>query len=124
MAATKETTRKSKNADKVESVGRASASRCSTRGWMPTKTMVSKPQSIEEVKKACHFGLAKCCSHCKWHDNYEEDYGANHQEFCSNPNNEFEDAKPGEDACIDLLKDLREMVCDHFEWKEGMCEQS
>lgn len=85
--------------------------------------MADKPKSLEDIKKICHFRPAKCCVHCKWHDNYAEDFGANYQEFCSNPKNEFEDAKPGEDACLDLI-DCGSMVCDNFDWKVGLCKQS
>lgn len=80
--------------------------------------MADKPNSLADVEKACHLRVAKCCVNCKWCDDYAEDYGANYQVFCSNPKNEFEDAKPGEDAYFSLLGRGGEMVCDNFEQKD------
>lgn len=80
---------------------------------------MSSPTSLEDVAKACDFKRVACCGNCKWRDSDSDDFGYNYSEFCGNPKNEFEDAKPGEDASLNLMAKW-DFVCKHHEWEDRL----
>ena len=74
-----------------------------------------RPQSLADCIKRCNFRRVRTCDNCKWYDDFSEDY-CDTRVFCGNPKTDFEDAEPGEQACIDLSGGV--FVCDNWEEKE------
>jgi hypothetical protein len=73
-------------------------------------------EQLEALKKKCNLRQAKCCKTCCFFDTYEEDFGANYQQYCTNPNNEDTTAKSGEDAHFEVADTD---VCDVWQGKES-----
>lgn len=73
-------------------------------------------EQLENLKKKCNLRQAKCCKTCCYFDTYEEDFGANYTQYCSNPKNEDKTAKPGEEAHFEV-SDLD--VCINWRGKDA-----
>lgn len=71
---------------------------------------------LEELKKKCNLRQAKCCAICYHFDTYDEDFGANYQQYCSNPKNEDATAKPGGEAHFEVAGTD---VCDFWQGKDA-----
>ena len=68
---------------------------------------------LEELKRKCNLRMAKCCGTCYHFATFDEDFGANYQQFCECPENEDKTAKDGESFFEVSLFD----VCDHWRGK-------
>ena len=70
---------------------------------------------LEELKKKCHLRMAKCCGTCYHFATYDEDFGANYQQYCECQENGDETAKPGEECFFEVSC---YNVCDHWRGKD------
>lgn len=70
---------------------------------------------LEELKKKCNLRMAKCCGNCYHFATYDEDFGANYQQYCECPENGDGTAKPGEECFFEVSC---YNVCDHWRGKD------
>ena len=73
-------------------------------------------EQLEAIRKKCNLRMAKCCETCCHFETYDEDFGANYQQYCACPKNENKAAKSSEDAFFEV-NDTD--VCDNWHGKDA-----